>query len=600
MTADPPTTRRSSESGFGSHDRTRLFYRIWEPTQVRATGAQRALVFLHRGHEHSGRIQTLVDQFDRPQEWAFAWDARGHGYSPGERGDAPDFETLVRDFECFVRHIEDRYGITQDNICIVANSVGAVIVATWLQDYGPRVRGVVMAAAAFDINLYVPLAKPALRLATCFKPDLFVTSYIRSNMLTHSREQAQAYDADALIAKKISARVLLSLADTAQRVVAEAASIDTPILMLVADKDYVVKQGPQRDYFERLSSQHKRYLVIPNCNHAIFYEDLPQAQQAIDAAKSFIAECLSSDVVPTTYYLDAHAKSAGAQRYQALQQGQTGSALGNAFFALQKWMLGTLGRLSNGMAIGLQHGFDSGASLDYVYRNQPGGRLLIGKGIDGGYLDAIGWRGIRLRKVHLQQALGALIERHPAAEPLRILDVAAGGGRYVLETAKRFQNMRLDITLRDVDQHNLDQAQQLAQGMHLAHQVDFQCRDAFSADSYPAAEPAFDIAIVSGLHELFNDNAAVLRSLQGIASQLKPGGYLVYTNQPWHPQLDMIAKTLNNHRGQAWHMRPRPQVEMDALVAQAGCRKVSSQVGLAGIFTVSGAQRDAAAPVEPG
>ncbi len=594
MHSETLAMRPCHESGFDSHDSTRLFYRVWEPTQASHANAQRAVVYLHRGHEHSGRIQTLVDQFDRPEEYAFAWDARGHGFSPGERGDAPDFETLVRDFECFVRHIEQRFGITQDNMCVVANSVGAVIVATWLQDYGARVRGVVMAAAAFDINLYVPLAKPALRLATCFKPDLFVTSYIRSNMLTHSRAQAQAYDADALIAKKISARVLLSLADTAQRVVAEAAAIDTPILMLVADKDYVVKQGPQRAYFERLSSPHKRYLVIPNCNHAIFYEDVPQAQQAIEAAKTFVDECLARDVVPSAHYLQSDTASAGAKRYLALQEGRTGSLLGNAFFALQKWMLGTLGRLSDGMSIGLRHGFDSGASLDYVYRNQAGGRLLIGKGIDGGYLEAIGWRGIRQRKIHLQQALGGLIAQSPAAEPLRILDVAAGGGRYVLETAKRFQNRSLDITLRDFEQHNLDQARQLAQGMQLAHRVEFQRRDAFSKDSYPASEAPFDIAIVSGLFELFTENAAVLRALQGIVSQLKPGGYLVYTNQPWHPQLDMIAKTLNNHRGQAWLMRPRPQVEMDALVAQAGCRKVSSQVGLAGIFTVSVAQRDAA------
>ncbi len=600
MNSEQATPRGCSESGFDSHDRTRLFYRAWKPTESTSSGVQRALVFLHRGHEHSGRFQILVDQFERPQEWAFAWDARGHGYSPGERGDAPDFETLVSDFEYFIRHIEKTYGIAQDNMCIVANSVGAVIAATWLQDYGARVRGVVMAAAAFDINLYVPLAKPALRLASCFKPDLVVTSYIRSNMLTHSVQQAQAYDADPLIAKKISARVLLSLADTAKRVVAEAAAIETPILMLVADKDYVVNQGPQREYFERLSSPKKRYLLIPNCNHAIFYEDRPQARQAIDAAKTFVAECFAEEVVPTSRYLAADATSFGAKRYQAMQLGRTGSALNNAFFALQKFMLGRLGKLSNGMAIGLRHGFDSGASLDYVYRNQAGGRWLIGKSIDGGYLGAIGWRGIRQRKVHLQQALAELIAQLPVEQTVRILDVAAGGGRYVLETVKRFQDRAIHVTLRDFEQHNLDQARQLAQGMHLEQRVDFQCRDAFSTDSYPASEPAVDIAIVSGLFELFSDNAQVLRALQGVQAQLKPGGYLIYTNQPWHPQLEMIAKTLSNHRGQAWHMRPRPQAEMDALVALVGCRKQSSQVGIAGIFTVSVAQRDAAVHVLAG
>lgn len=596
MTFGPQAKRGCQETGFDSHDHTRLFYRVWAPTEASADGDKRALVFLHRGHEHSGRIQPLVEQLGRTQDWAFAWDARGHGHSPGERGDAPDFETLVHDFECFVRHLEHTYSIAQNNMLIVANSVGAVIVATWLQDYAPRVRGVVMAAAAFDINLYVPLAKPALRLATCFKPDLFVTSYIRSSMLTHSAEQAQAYDADPLIAKKISARVLLSLADTARRVVGEAPAIDTPILMLVADKDYVVKQAPQRDYYDRLSSRLKRYLLIRDCHHAIFYENEPQAQQAITAAKAFADECFAQERESVSHYHEADARSFSAKRYQAMQQGLDGNLLSNAFFALQKLMLGTLGKLSNGMKIGLQHGFDSGASLDYVYRNQPGGRFLLGKSIDGAYLDAIGWRGIRQRKIHLQHALSELIRQHPADKTLRILDVATGGGRYVLETVKRFQNRAIEITLRDFEQHNLDQARCLAQSLQLDGQIDYQLRNAFNRESYPSTENAFDIVIVSGLYELFSNNAHVVMSLKGIQNQLKPSGHLIYTNQPWHPQLEMIAKTLNNHQGQAWQMRPRPQAEMDALVASAGYRKVGSQIGIAGIFTVSVARRDDSVP----
>lgn len=597
MTLRPQSSWTCSESGFESDDGTRLFYRAWQPVAARATGTQNALIFLHRGHEHSGRIGPLVEQFGFVHDWAFAWDARGHGHSPGERGAAPDFQALVRDFEVFVRHLQARYGIAEQNMLIVANSVGAVIAATWLHDYAPRVRGVVMAATAFDINLYMPLAKPALRLATRFNPGLSITSYIRSSMLTHSHAQAQAYDADPLITKNISARVLLDLADTARRVVKDAQAIDAPILMLVADKDYVVKQAPQRQFFDAISSRLKRYVLIRDCHHAIFYEDDIQSQQAIMAAREFVAECFSQDLAPPAHYQAADTESPSARRYQALRQGRAGGWLVNAFYGVQKCLLGSLGRLSNGMHIGLQHGFDSGASLDYVYRNQAGGRLLIGKSIDRGYLDAIGWRGIRQRKLQVQQALSDLIAQHPAGQPLRILDIAAGTGRYVLETVKRFQDRDIDITLRDVDQYNLDQAQQLARQLRLKNQIAYQCRDAFSGDSDASGTRGYDIVIVSGLYELFSANAPVLQSLRGIRRQLNAGGHLIYTGQPWHPQLLMIAKTLRNHQGRAWHMRPRPQAELDALVASTGCRKVGSQVGLAGIFTVSVARREDAMPV---
>jgi Putative methyltransferase len=70
------------------------------------------------------------------------------------------------------------------------------------------------------------------------------------------------------------------------------------------------------------------------------------------------------------------------------------------------------------------------------------------------------------------------------------------------------------------------------------------------------------------------------------------GGFLVYTGQPWHPQLEMIARALTSHRqGQAWVMRRRTQAEMDQLVQAAGFRKIAQRIDPWGIFTVSLAVR---------
>ena len=98
--------------------------------------------------------------------------------------------------------------------------------------------------------------------------------------------------------------------------------------------------------------------------------------------------------------------------------------------------------------------------------------------------------------------------------------------------------------------------------------------------------------MVSGLYELFADNDLVRRSLAGLAAAVPAGGYLVYTGQPWHPQLALIARALTSHRqGQAWIMRRRTQAEMDQLVAAAGFRKLEQRIDEWGIFTVSLAER---------
>lgn len=119
--------------------------------------------------------------------------------------------------------------------------------------------------------------------------------------------------------------------------------------------------------------------------------------------------------------------------------------------------------------------------------------------------------------------------------------------------------------------------------------------DAFDRVSLASVTPRPTVAVVSGLYELFPDNDMVRRSLAGVGDAVEDGGYLVYTGQPWHPQLEMIARALTSHRqGDAWVMRRRTQAEMDQLVEEAGFRKVTQRIDQWGIFTVSLAVRKAA------
>jgi hypothetical protein len=73
---------------------------------------------------------------------------------------------------------------------------------------------------------------------------------------------------------------------------------------------------------------------------------------------------------------------------------------------------------------------------------------------------------------------------------------------------------------------------------------------------------------------------------------MEPGGRLIYTGQPWHPQIEFIARTLTSHRGGApWVMRRRTQEELDELVRAAGFNKLEQRIDPQGMFTVSLAER---------
>ena len=64
------TTRVAEEHFFRSPDGTRLFYRYWPAPYGRAT---QAVILFHRGHEHSGRLQHIVDElYLPPSGWHIA------------------------------------------------------------------------------------------------------------------------------------------------------------------------------------------------------------------------------------------------------------------------------------------------------------------------------------------------------------------------------------------------------------------------------------------------------------------------------------------------------------------------------------------------
>ncbi|MDB5291304.1 MAG: ynbC [Phycisphaerales bacterium] len=566
-------------------DGAELFYRAWLPP----VPAQKALLLFHRGHEHSGRFIEIVRELGLEDVAVFAWDQRGHGRSPGERGWAASFSDVVRDIDTFARHISTEHGIPLDNSIVLGHSVAAIAVAAWVHDYAPPIRAMVLATPALRVKLYVPLAVPGLRMLSLAKKKVFISSYVKAGMLTHDAAQAAAYAADPLISRQIAVNILLDLHDTSTRLLADAGAIHTPTLVLTAGSDWVVKNGPPGKFFERLSSPVKKLIHYPGFHHAIFHE--ADRARPIADVRQFIRERFDS-AAPRVSLLKADREGFTKTEHDRLQKPLPFYCPYGLNFRGQKIFLQTMGRLSEGVRIGWETGFDSGASLDHVYQNHPRGITLLGKLIDRFYLSAIGWRGIRQRKVHLQQMLRETIARVRAqGRPVNMLDIAAGPGRYLLEVLRDTKGDDIHAILRDHNKPALEIGREMAGKMGVTSAV-FESGDAFDAKSFATIKPPPSIAIVSGLYELFPSNDRVRASLGGLAEALADGGYLIYTNQPWHPQVEMIARVLRNRDGNPWIMRRRTQAEMDELVSAAGFTKLGMLIDRWGIFTVSVARMD--------
>jgi alpha-beta hydrolase superfamily lysophospholipase len=574
---------KSTEHTMRLDDGTELFYRAWIPDLP----TRKTLIIFHRGHEHSGRLEDVVRDLGLNDVAVFAWDARGHGRSSGERGYASSFGRLTRDADAFIRHIAEHYNKRLEEMIVLGHSVGAVMVAAWVHDYAPPIRAMILVTPALRVKLYVPLARTGLRLLRALLPKhrFFVSSYVKGRLLTHDKEQAQQYDHDRLISRAIAVNVLLGLQNTANRLIADAGAIRTPALVLAGGADWVVSLAAEREFFNRLGSGEKHLRVFDGMYHDILHEK--DRQPVLDEILRFIEQSFAR---PEAKADDAEAASTLAE-YERLRKPLSRFSPRRLWFATQRMFMKTTGRLSRGIRIGWRDGFDSGRSLDYIYENRARGTLGIGRLIDWFYLNNPAWMGIRERKANVEKLLGAAIEQvNETGATAHILDVAAGQGRYVLDTLASLKDGKATAHLRDYCESNIEAGHRLAAQYGLRG-ITFEQADAFDEASYRALDPRPNIAIVSGLFELFPDNFLVRRCLTGIAGAMPEGGYLIYTNQPWHPQIEMIARVLTNREGKLWVMRRRPQAELDALVREAGFDKIRTEVGGRGMFTVSIAKR---------
>ena len=260
------------------------------------------------------------------------------------------------------------------------------------------------------------------------------------------------------------------------------------------------------------------------------------------------------------------------------------------YYALMNLSLKTIGKLSKGIQIGFQYGFDSGVMLEYVYKNKPSGITPLGTLIDWGYLNSQGWCGIRERSQLMKATLRRVLQSYQQQNiPCNLLDVACGGGRYDLEVLQEFRSDAIAATLRDYKAENVAKARQLA--LQFGVDAAIEQADAFNDSDLDRVQPRPNVVIVSGLHEILPNDQLIKHHFQQLYRILDNSGTLIFTIQPQHPQLEMIARTLPAHTGLPWVMRVRSWELVRQWAEEAGFQDFQVQMEPNGIFGVVTAEK---------
>lgn len=393
--------------------------------------------------------------------------------------------------------------------------------------------------------------------------------------LTWLHDFAPKFNASILFA--LNSCFWRSYSSELNKLIYDASSVVSPVMMILSDKN-------------RYGKKFCRSIANNNFSSMIL-NDVIGTPSLGDNITSFIESC---SVTAIEDYPFIHADKRGFTYEERLRLGAVEkNVFKRLYWFVQRILLKIAGFFSDGIKTGIEHGFDSGSMLDYVYRNQPGGRGPVGKFFDKLYLNSIPWRGARYREKYVRLYLADAVEKFSkAGGKVNIIDIAAGHAKYLFDLSdKDFENID-SVLLRDYDESNCTLVNNILRKRKLQHLITYEKGDAFSALDLASLPTDRTIAVASGFYELFDNNKIVLQSLKGVFNTLEEEGIFIYTNILWHPRHTYMARVMTRHNDkQAWLIRRRFQQEIDDLVRLAGFTKLGQKVDPWGIFSVSIAKK---------
>lgn len=222
-------------------DGTRLFTRHWAAPNPAA-----GVVLVHGLGDHSGRYRELAEEMADRGISVTGFDLRGHGRSPGRRGDLRSLPVVLSDIEALEG--ESRRWMGEAPTFLFGHSMGGLFVLLRALDgTAERVRGVVASAPWLRTRAPVPTWKELLgRLLSRVAPAWTLDTGLDPESLSRDPEWVRSYLRDPLVHHRISARLYDAVGRAQDRVL--AGSLNLPVLVLVPEEDPLVDPDTARSF----------------------------------------------------------------------------------------------------------------------------------------------------------------------------------------------------------------------------------------------------------------------------------------------------------------------------------------------------------------
>jgi alpha-beta hydrolase superfamily lysophospholipase len=219
-----------------------VFSRDWAPDGT----PKAAIALVHGLGEHSGRYEELAARFTSEGYAVWAIDLRGHGESPGQRGDIR-FAPALEDIDALVA----RAGASGAGmpVFLYGHSLGALLSVLWLLERpAAPVRGAVISAIGVHSALREQAFKVRLaRTLGKLTPKLRVKAGIDTSTLSRDPEVVRAYEADKRVHNFASMGFGLDGLEAIDTILERAPQLTVPLLLVHGSEDQLAYASGARE-----------------------------------------------------------------------------------------------------------------------------------------------------------------------------------------------------------------------------------------------------------------------------------------------------------------------------------------------------------------